>query len=176
MKPWTPSEKIEIALRYWNVSIKVNTTYKTPRLSWFEGCRMLVVNLFVKQPSLHFSWILIILPVASQGAPMINELKGRIPLNAGDVLTVVAFNQIRPHNYTRRSGGFLSATPFDRSYSGNQHSVFRFALSYDEPAYAPPAFFKYALLNQDFFDIRIETNFPWMSIFTLDVPTPSNSV
>ena len=75
-----------------------------------------------------------------------NCLQGQVPLNVGDVLTVLAFNEIHPHNITRRSPAFLEQNVFENGFAVNQHSVFRFELSYgnEEPAYVPPSYFYYS--------------------------------
>lgn len=79
----------------------------------------------------------------------LNCLKDPVPLNVGDVLTVVAFNQIQNTNVTRKSSSFLSHAAYSRTFSAPQHTIFRFDLSYgskeEEPAYAPPGFFKYCM-------------------------------
>lgn len=75
----------------------------------------------------------------------LNCLKDPVPLNVGDVLTVVAFNQIQRNNLTRKSSSFLSKAAYSRTFSAPQHTIFRFDLSYseDELEYVPPGFFYY---------------------------------
>lgn len=76
----------------------------------------------------------------------LNCRKGSVPLEVGDVLTVVAFNQIHPQTHlTRTSSNFLAMTAFGRRFQTYQHTIFRFDLSYgnDEPEYIPPAYFRY---------------------------------
>lgn len=75
----------------------------------------------------------------------LNCLKGQIPLNVGEVLTVLAFNERRPHKLTRGSRAFAEQEPYDLgSFSTTQHTVFRFDLNYyEEPDYAPPSYFLY---------------------------------
>ena len=95
----------------------------------------------------------------------LNCLQGRVPLDAGDVLTVLAFNEIRPHNVTRSSQAFRKQTPFSNSFVVHQHSIFRFDLSHGdvEPPYVPPSYFYYSdhgVLNPNFtkpLDVMIHT-------------------
>ena len=79
----------------------------------------------------------------------LNCQRDPVPLQVGDVLTVLAFNEIRPHNVTRSEAcEFRRTSPFEESFAVQQHSIFRFDLSHDadrEPEYVPPSYFFYAL-------------------------------
>lgn len=101
--------------------------------------------------------------------PQLNCLKDPVPLNVGDVLTVVAFNQILPNNnISRKSSSLLSSLAYSRTFSAPQHTIFRFDLTYgdEEPDYAPWGFWRYCdkidngEIHEQTMDIDLNTGCP----------------